>query len=241
MSAVIAMFGLEKNPGAWVPAKKVYRELRQVTRERDQLVGERVTVKNQMHAEGAEAYPNAQTIVRGKERIKMLNNQILQIMGEIGATVKNDAEVARSMALITTIPGVGVLTGAIILAETDGFSLIKSRRQLTSYSGLDVKLKDSGTSVHAKPRISKRGNKYLRKAMHMPALTAIKHTKEYKDLFIRIVGKTGVKMKAVVAVQRKVLELAYTIHKTQKPYEINYEENRAKKKLEPKQQLEHAA
>lgn len=232
MSAAIAMFGLEKNPGNWAPPSKVYRELRQITRERDQLIGERTMIKNQLHSEEVEAYPNAGTIDRAKLRIKMLNDQVKEIMGEINATIKNDKEVAAAMKLVTSIPGIGVLTGATILAETDAFALIKNKRQLTSYAGLDIKLKDSGTSVHGKPRISKRGNKHLRKAMHLPALSAIGCSEHYKAVFVRIVVSNGIKMKGVVAVQRKLLEMVYTIYTTKKLYEIDYMEKQAEKKIE---------
>jgi transposase len=60
------------------------------------------------------------------------------------------------------------------LAETNGFELIRNKRQLTSYVGLDVKEKQSGTSVKGKPRISKSGNRHLRKAMHLLGLTAVR-------------------------------------------------------------------
>ena len=40
----------------------------------------------------------------------------------------------------------------------------------------------------------------------------------YKDLFVRLVGKHGVKMKAVTAVQRKLLELTYILHKNNTTY-----------------------
>jgi transposase len=234
MSAAIAMFGLEKNPDNWAPPKKVYRELRQITRERDQLITERTMIKNQLHSEQAEAYPHPKSVERLTTRIRILNEQVKEIMAEVAATVKNDAEVAQIMKRVTTIPGVGLLTATIILAETDGFALITNKRQLSSYAGLDIKLKDSGTSVHAKPRISKKGNKYLRKAMHMPALAAIGHSEQYKTIFDRIFAKSGIKMKGVVAVQRKLLEMVYTIYTTKQPYEINYMENQAKKKQEIK-------
>lgn len=238
MSVAIAMFGLEKQLNNWEPPTKVYRELRQITRERDQIIQERTIVKNQLHAEEVEAYPNAKSIERIKARIKMHNQQIKEIMAEITETTKNDAEVAAAVDLVKSVPGIGLLTAAIILAETDGFALINNKRQLTSYAGLDVKLKDSGTSVNGKPRISKRGNKHLRKAMHLPALSAIRHTERYKGIFVIIVGKTGIKMKATVAVQRKLLEMTYIVFKTKKPYEIDYVENLAKKKEELKLLLE---
>ena len=91
-----------------------------------------------------------------------------------------------------------------------------------SYSGLDVRQKDSGTSVKGKPQISKRGNRFLRKAMHLPALSAIRHNEHHKAVFVRLVSKHGIKMKAAVAVQRKLLELIYVIWKNNMPFDKEY-------------------
>jgi transposase len=120
------------------------------------------------------------------------------------------------------LPGVGLLTAAIVLAETNGFELIRNKKQLTSYAGLDVREKQSGTSVKGKPRISKKGNKHLRKAMHLPALAAIRCDERYKAIFTRLISKHGIKMKATVAVQRKLLELIYTLFKSTQRYDKDY-------------------
>ena len=100
--------------------------------------------------------------------------------------------------------------------------MIRNKRQLTSYAGLDVKEKQSGTSVKGKPRISKKGNRHLRKAMHMPALAAIRHDERFKAIFTRLVSRHGIKMKAAVAVQRKLLEMIYTIYKTKTAFDQDY-------------------
>ncbi len=71
-------------------------------------------------------------------------------------------------------------------------------------STLDVKYKDSETSLHLKPGISKEGIEYIRKAMYFPALAAIRYDGKMKGLFIRLIGKHGIKMKAMVAIQRKI-------------------------------------
>ena len=141
----------------------------------------------------------------------MLEKQEKEIMKEVAAMIAQDSELQKMIVIICSLPGVGLLTAAVVLAETNGFDLIRNRRQLASYAGFDVKEKQSGTSVKAKPRISKRGNKYLRKAMHLPALTAIRHDERFKNIFIRLVSKHGIKMKAAVAVQRKLLEMIFTI------------------------------
>lgn len=222
MAEAIALFGLEKKLEDWKQPQKVFRTLRQLTREKDQLITERTMLKNQMHAEQAEADPSEASIDRMKLRIKMINDQIVEIKAEIAVIIKADQDLSRSVKLLTSIPGIGPLTAIVIIAETKGFELIRSKKQLTSYAGLDVKEKESGTSVKGKPRISKRGNRYLRKALYMPAMAAIRHSERYKAIFVRIVSRNGIKMKACVAVQRKLLEMAYTIHKTGIPYNQAY-------------------
>ncbi|MDP9077224.1 MAG: IS110 family transposase [Bacteroidota bacterium] len=222
MSEAIALFGLSKKLEDWVQPQKAFRELKQVTRERDQLVTERTMLKNQLHAEEVEAHSSKMTISRIRSRIKLINIQIGATEKETAAIVNSDAEIARGVMLITSIPGIGMLTATVIMAETNGFALIRSQKQLTSYAGLDVKEKESGTSVKGKSRISKRGNRYLRKAMYMPALAAIRHSERYKAIFVRIVSRNGIKMKGCVAVQRKLLEMAYTTYKTNTPYNANY-------------------
>lgn len=222
-SEAIALFGVERKLENWEKPKPIYKKLRQLTRERDQIIKERSTVKNQLHAENTEAEPNPSSLKRLKQRIKLLNKQEGEIKKEISVLIKEEEETKRAVKLISTIPGAGELTAATILAETNGFELIRNKRQLTSYAGLDVREKQSGTSVQGKPRISKRGNKHLRKALHMPALAAIRFNENHKGLFTRLVSKHGIKMKGAVAVQRKILELSYILVKNNQPYDPDHE------------------
>lgn len=221
-SEAIARFGLERKLDTWKRPKEVFKRLRQLTRERDQIVQERTMVKNQLHAEQTEAEPNKKSIKRIQERIKMLNKQEKEIKDEVGILIKEDEEIAKLVIIICSLPGVGLLTSAIVLAETNGFELIRNKRQLASYAGFDIIEKQSGTSVKGKPRISKKGNKQLRKAMHLPALCAIRYDERFKAIFARLVAKHGIKMKAAVAIQRKILEMIYTLYKTGKKYDKDY-------------------
>lgn len=221
-SQAICRFGLERKLEIWQKPRKIFRDLKQLTRERDQLIADRTVLKNQLHAEQAAAFPNESSIKRVNKRIQLIDKQELEIRAEIAELVKKDAELVKKINTISTIPGVGKLTAVIVLAETNGFELIRNKKQLVSYCGLDVRLKDSGTSVRGKPKISKRGNRHLRKALYMPALSAMRFNEQHKAVFIRLVSKHGIKMKAAVAVQRKILELIYTIYKTDKPFDKDY-------------------
>lgn len=229
-SIAISQFGLGRKLDYWQPSNAVYKTLQQLSREKNQVVAERVMCMNQLHAENTEAHPNKATIKRLNQRIKLLKSQEKEIVNDMQLEVKNSKEASENIAYMTSIPGVGEATAISVLAETNDFELIKNKRQLTSYAGLDVREKQSGTSVKGKPKISKKGNRNLRKALHFPSMTAVKRNDEHRELFHRIVSRTGIKMKALVAVQRKLLELMYILYKTKSFYEASYEENRAKNK-----------
>ncbi len=221
-SEAIALFGLERKLNRWNPPDPVYKQMRQLVRERDQIVQSRTVAKNQLHAEQTEEAPLKSTINRLKKQILLFDKQIAEVVSEINGLIKSNEKIKASVELLTSIPGVGLLTAATVLAETNGFDLIRNKKQLSSYAGLDVKEKQSGTSVKGKPKISKKGNKHLRKALHMPALSAIRHDERFKSIFARLVSMHGIKMKAAVAIQRKLLELMYTLYKKQGKYDKNY-------------------
>lgn len=221
-SEAIVRFGLERKLENWQRPKSLFKRLRQLTRERDQLVGERTVIKNQLHAEQSEADPNLSSVERIKKRIAFVDNQLKEIRTELTGLLNQDAEIKQLIKQLCTLPGVGLLTAITVVAETNGFELIRNKRQLASYAGLDVREKQSGTSVKGKPTISKKGNRFLRKAMHLPALAAIRCDERFKAVFDRLVARHGIKMKAVVAVQRKLLEMIFTLFKTNTTYKKDY-------------------
>jgi transposase len=229
-SEAITRFGLERKLDIWQRPKRTYKSLQQLTRERDQIVLERSMAKNQLHAENQEAEPHEGSLQRLNERIKFLNQQEKEVKADIKSIVNTYNDLKTEIEMLSTIPGVGELTAAIVLGETNGFELIRSKKQLTSYAGLDIKEKQSGTSVKGKPRISKKGNRNLRKAMYLPSLSAVKHDENFKNMYARLVSKHGMKMKGLVAVQRKLLELTYTLYKNKTSYDKSYESKKQEQK-----------
>jgi transposase len=227
----IMRFGLERKLDPWKKPNAIFKRLRQLTREREQIVSERTIVKNEIHAETSEAEPNASSLSRLKKRLQLLNKQEKEVQQEIVAMVKAEPDLNHVVKRITTITGVGVLTAVIVLSETNQFELIRNKRQLASYAGLDVREKTSGTSIRGKATISKRGNRYLRKAMHMPALAAKKFDSRFESIYAKHVDKHGIKMKAVVAIQRRLLEMIYTVYKSEGGYQKDYQPVKKEKQL----------
>ena len=131
-----------------------------------------------------------------------------------------DDQLARAMECLQSIPQVGKVTAATVLAETAAFDRFRSRSQIVKYAGMDIVARQSGSSVLGRSRLSKRGNSRLRGALHMPAVGMINPQGPFNDQYRRVHNRTGCKMKAVVAVQRKLLVVKCSLIKRQQNYEV---------------------
>jgi transposase len=224
---IIAQMGIERDLNLWTKPQTYWRKLRNLCRERVALIEEKTVIGNQLHAVEIAQDTCAQTVKRMKKRIDFIEKQILEIEKQIKEDVAKDAANAAKLEKVCTIKGVSILTAVTIVAECDGFVLFKNKSQLVSYSGYDVVKKDSG-GVKSTGYISKKGNRYIRRALYWPAQTAIKLNPEFENLAGRIYETTKIKMKGSVAVQRKLLVLIYKLFVNDTAYDPNYQDNRAK-------------
>ena len=130
---------------------------------------------------------------------------------EIENFLLNDPELKEKAECAASVSGVGLLTVAVIVAETNGFALIKNHKQLTSYAGYDVRENQSG-SRKGRTSISKRGNAHIRGALYLPsANTARFKVRPFQDLRERMLEKGCTPLAANTAVQSKLLRFIYTL------------------------------
>ena len=221
-AAIITQFGLEKTLNKWSVPGNNFRMLKELSREYQNILRSSVVVKNQLHAKEHSHSPVRETMKRLKEQLKLYNHQLKQIKAQIEELITNDDDLNSRIKKIQTIDGVGLMTVVSILAETNGFALIKNAKQLASYAGLDVVHKQSG-KFEGKTRISKKGNKFIRKAVYMPALCACRYNKKLKEIYIKLTIRKNYKKIGIIAVARKLLILIYTLWKNNKEYIPNYQ------------------
>ena len=153
--------------------------------------------------------------------MSLFDKQINQIEKQIKELIGKDPDMDDRIKKIIRIEGVGLMTAVSVIAETNGFALIENTRQLASYAGMDVMHNESGLKKH-KTSISKKGNRFLRKSLYMPALAACRYNPKLHQLYIRLVKSKNNKKIAIIAVARKLLILIYTIWKKNVDYISNY-------------------
>lgn len=214
----IAEFGLMKRLDNWQKPDECLRQLKGLSRERQQLIDERTRAKNQQHAKAASAIRSEATLDRSVKHIEFLADQIKEIEDEIKILIKNTPWLKNKIDNICSIRGVGLITAVTVIAETDGFNLIRNNSQLVCFAGYDVIHKQSGTSVNTKGKISHKGSKFIRKALYFPAIAAANDEAYFGNLYKRVYNKHNIKMKGYVAVQRKLLIMIYTLWKKDEKY-----------------------
>lgn len=216
----LAQLGLERELRVWVPCSENALDLKQVTREHEDLAKARTVLKNQLHALKSGHYVNQVLLSRLDAHLTFIEKQLSEVKKHLKTLIDTNPSLKAKFDHMVSISGVALITAATILAETDGFALFTSRNQLVSYAGYDVVTYQSGTSVYKAPHISKKGNSHIRRVLYMAAMSAIQHNSECAALYERVYKNTGIKMKGLVAVQRKLLVLTYAVVKNKCDYNI---------------------
>lgn len=128
----------------------------------------------------------------------------------------------QELELLTSIPGVGLKTACMFLAEIGDVSRFATASKLVAYSGLTPALFESGSSVNRRTRISRLGPSSLRYLLYMPSLAAIRHNPILKGFFDRLVKKGKNRKAAVVACMAKLLRIMYGVLVHQRLFDVNY-------------------
>lgn len=222
-AAMIAGIGIERDFPKWKPMSKNFKELRDLCREMLSLKKERSRAKCQLHAMEYSHEKTVSVLKIKKNQIEFYENSIKEIEFEIKRIVDADSDLKARIDKIATVKGLGLITIVIVLCETNGFELFNNIRQVVSYSGLDIQMKESG-NFKGKTRISKKGNVRIRQCLFMPALTATMHNEKIKSLYERINERNpDIKKKGVVAGMRKLLILIFVLWKKNEEYDPQYQ------------------
>lgn len=103
-------------------------------------------------------------------QIKMLIEQIQMLQKQLDLLDIDISNIMEELnSPILSIPGIGIWLGAIILSEIGDIARFSSATKLLAFAGLDPSVRQSGNFNATNTKISKRGSKHLRYAIHYAA------------------------------------------------------------------------
>ena len=217
-ATILCRIGLERALPLWKIPSPGLKRLKLLCREHRSLKGDNAKLKSKLHAMNHSHEPDNGAISRLKRRQALFAILIDEVESEITKLIDNDAELSRLFLNIEQVKGLGRITIATVIAETDGFAAIENARQLASYAGMDVMMNQSGI-YNGRTRISKKGNSHIRTALYLPAMSAIRSNERLRQFYTNIRERRNNGKVAIIAVARKMLLLIYTLWKNQSLYD----------------------
>jgi len=214
---LLAEFCRRQQPEPWQPPAPEKQALRALVRRRESLLQLRQQEANRLGS--GEDSPVVCASLAAV--LKVLDEQLAQIEQAIRAQVADDPALKHQSELVDSIPGIGPTTAAALLAEID-FGAYPSARQVAAQAGLTPRQRQSGTSVHGRPRLSKQGASQLRRILFFPAIVAKRHNPVIRAFAKRLAERGKAKLAIVCACRRKLLHLVYGVLKTGLPFDPNY-------------------
>jgi len=121
---------------------------------------------------------------------------------------------------ITSIPGIGPVTGAAILAEIGDIQRFESVDKLVAYAGIDPSVYQTGQFEASETHMSKRGSPYLRHALWLAATAALLHDPSLKEYYQKKRNEGKHHGTALGAVCHKLLARIFVVLKEQRAYVI---------------------
>ena len=118
-----------------------------------------------------------------------------------------------------TIPGIGMIATATILAEIGDIHRFKSSSALVAFAGIDPTVRQSGEFNSTHNHMSKRGSPYLRHAIFLAATTCSFHNSPLNAYYKKKRDQGKHHLTATGAVARKLTTVIYAVLRDSKPYE----------------------
>lgn len=193
----------------WQPPSTTALELRAIARRCSALTCSCTQEKNRLHA--ARSASELPDVVRNdiEVNIRHIERRIARLEQLALRLVESDPTLCKALGHIMSAKGIALSSGLRILAELTALPPEMGVRQWVAHCGLDPRHHQSGSSVLRPTRISKVGNRYLRAALYMPAIVAIRVDPHVQAFYDKLVARGRKPLQAIVAVMRKLLHAIY--------------------------------
>ena len=217
---MIRRYGESEQPDLWNPPSELIIEATELHKLIEILVKQRAALKNKLHGLKFKGISRSPVLTSVRRQIRNLSNEITELELKLEAVIKEYRQ--DLLSRLCSITGIGKRTAIYLIVLTHGFEKFENSRQLISYFGLNPIIRESGSSVRGKSRISKTGNVHVRNLLFMCAFTACEHNKTCREIYQRLIAKGKSKKLALIAVANKLLRQSFAIAKSGLYYDENF-------------------
>lgn len=211
---------MEQRPAFWEMPDAAYFEAKQLYNTIREYTEQIKRFNNQLHSLGLLPVPSKDTIKSLQKTKQHLEKEVAALEQKLAALLQ--VWQPAQLKSVSSIKGIGKRATAMLIVFTQGFKYTESHRQLISFAGLAPTEHSSGSSIHGRPGIYKKGGKALRDVLYMCAMNAMKTNTACKALYERLKAKGKTGKQALMAVCNKLLKQVFAVVKSGALYQPNY-------------------
>jgi transposase len=203
---VLAQYILRMEFKEWQAPSDIFFAVRACGRRLCQLVKMRTGFINQLHSYQCTEFTPQFIIDDALHSVEQIEQQINHLIDHTLQIIEADEQANKMYQLLTAINGIGPRTAIKLVGEIGVLDPEIKAKQLVAHAGLFPTIMTSGTSVNRKSRLSKTGNKYIREALYMSAMSLSTRNKHIAAFYQHLINDNGLaKRQAICAVMRKLL------------------------------------
>lgn len=208
----------------WTPPREIIQQLRSLTSLRSRLLKCLSQLSVPLKERKLFCHKKSQIKLEEslcKSSISSLKKDLDMVTKQIQKIIIQDPELNRLFSIVTSVEGIGVVTGVEILITTNEFKSINEAKKYACYSGVAPFEHTSGTSVRGKSRVSHMANKTIKQLLHLCVLTVIQNPGEMQEYYLRKIKEGKNKMLIINAIRNKLILRIFSCIRDNRFYEKN--------------------
>lgn len=198
-AAVLTAYGETFHPAATPAPSPQQQRLADLSQRRRQLIQARNAERNH-----TEHYTDPLCVRQARQLLKALDQQIAQCDQALTELIAADADLAHKARRLESIPGVGTVVALTVLAEMPELGKL-TPQTAAALAGVAPYNRDSG-KLKGVRQISG-GRRAVRCALYMATLSAVRHDRILKEIYLRLRAKGKKPLVAMTAIMRKLIIL----------------------------------
>lgn len=215
----LADYGAHRRPRAWQPPHPEFRQLQALLQRLEALDKDLQRERNRQ--EKATVSADSTQVSNSLQRtIAFLEQEKARLRNEIDQHIDGHPHLRDDRERLLSIPGVGPVLSRWALMLLQHGQRFDSAAQFAAYLGITPNEHTSGSSVHARPRMSKTGPAHLRAKFYMASIVAIRCNPTVQAHYERLLERGKCKMSALGGAMRKLAHICFGVIKNQANFQL---------------------
>jgi transposase len=154
--------------------------------------------------------------------IERINKEIKEVEMRMREQIQGNEALQENYELVSSIKGVALINTVAILVATQNFTCFENSRQFACYAGMAPFGKQSGSSIHTRPRVSRLANKKLKVLLTQAAICAIRYDPDMRQYYQRKLAQGKDKWLITNNVRNKMIHRIFAVVRNKQLYQVDY-------------------